>query len=52
MDPDRPPLDALASAALVARIAREIRQGSEETRDALLSKFLCAAWPTCWAQDQ
>jgi hypothetical protein len=45
------PPDATSGVALVARVKRDIEQGSDESRDVLLSDLLCAAWPTGPAQD-
>jgi len=52
MEPDRWPLDAASAAALVVRAVDDIDRRREEETDVLLSDLLCAAWPTCWAQDQ
>jgi hypothetical protein len=52
MESDSWPLDAVSAAALVARVIRDIDQSSDEHRNVLLSDLLCAAWPSCWAQDQ
>jgi hypothetical protein len=52
MDREGWPLDAASAAALVARVSRDLDCRSEEDVDILLSDLLCAAWPTCWAQDQ
>ncbi len=52
MEPDRWPLDSVSAAALVARALLDIHERSDEQRDQLLSRLLCIAWPTCWAQDQ
>lgn len=46
------PLDTRSAFALIARIRREIDGASEEDGDLLLTDLLCAAWPTCTAQDQ
>jgi hypothetical protein len=46
------PLDAASAASLVARVVRDIDRRYDEDVDVLLSDLLCAAWPTCWAQDQ
>jgi hypothetical protein len=45
------PADAASAVALVARIKRDIEEGSNESRELLLSDLLCAAWPTGPAQD-
>jgi hypothetical protein len=52
MDREGWPLDAASAAALVARVSRDLDCRSDEDVDILLSDLLCAAWPTCWAQDQ
>ena len=52
MERDRWPLDAASAAALVVRAVDDIERRREDETDALLSDLLCAAWPTCWAQDQ
>lgn len=52
MEPDRWPLDSVTAAALVARTLLDIEERGDEERDRLLSRLLCIAWPTCWAQDQ
>jgi hypothetical protein len=46
------PLDAVSSAALVARVIEDLNHRGEEETTVLLSDLLCAAWPSCWAQDQ
>ncbi|HEY4428247.1 MAG TPA: hypothetical protein VGN08_08605 [Solirubrobacteraceae bacterium] len=46
------PLDAASAAALVVRAVDDIDARRQEETDVLLSDFLCAAWPTPWAQDQ
>jgi hypothetical protein len=46
------PLDALSAAELVARVVRDLDHRSAKDSDVLLSDLLCAAWPTCWSQDQ
>jgi hypothetical protein len=51
MEPERDPIEHdLASAGLSA--LREIEECDEEKADALLSAFLCAAWPSIIAQRQ
>jgi hypothetical protein len=45
------PPDAASAVALVARTKRDIEQGSDESREVLLSDLLCAAWPSGPAQD-
>jgi hypothetical protein len=45
------PRDAASAVALVSRIKSDIEEGSEESREILLSDFLCAAWPSGPAQD-
>jgi hypothetical protein len=52
MDSDPAPLDAASAAALVARVVRDVDESSDEQRDILLADLLCAAWPSCSAQDQ
>jgi hypothetical protein len=52
MESESWPLDAVSAAALVVRAVCDIDQSSHEQRDVLLSDLLCAAWPSCWAQDQ
>ena len=52
MESERWPLDAASAAALVVRVVDDIDGRRDEETDALLSDLLCAAWPTCWAQDQ
>ena len=52
MGPEGWPLDAASAAALVVRVVEEVEHRSEEESDVLLSDLLCAAWPSCWAQDQ
>jgi hypothetical protein len=52
MDHDGTPLDSMAAAALVVRVVCEIDERSFEQRDILLTDLLCAAWPSCTAQDQ
>jgi len=52
MENDSTPLDAASAAALVARVVRDVDEGSDEQRDILLADLLCAAWPSCTAQDQ
>jgi hypothetical protein len=46
------PLDAVSAASLVARALDDLDSRSEEQSNILLSDLLCAAWPTCWSQDQ
>ncbi len=46
------PLDKSHAVALLARIAREIDDVSDERRDFLLEDLLCAAWPSSTAQNQ
>jgi hypothetical protein len=46
------PLDAVSAAALVSRVIDDLDQRSQEDTTILLSDLLCAAWPSCWAQDQ
>jgi hypothetical protein len=46
------PLDAVSAASLVARVIDDLDSRSEEKSNMLLSDLLCAAWPTCWSQDQ
>jgi hypothetical protein len=46
------PLDAASAAALVERVICDLDDRSDEDSDVLLSDLLCAAWPSCWAQDQ
>lgn len=48
-EPDPEPMQ-FASAVLIA--VREIDEDDEEQLDALVSAFLCAAWPTLLAQNQ
>ena len=45
------PTDAASAVALVARIKSDIEEGSDESREILLSDLLCAAWPSGPAQD-
>ena len=52
MGPEGWPLDAVSAAALVVRVVEDVEHRSEEQSDVLLSDLLCAAWPSCWAQDQ
>jgi hypothetical protein len=52
MESEVGPLDPASAAALVARVLDDLRRRSEQERMVLLSDLLCAAWPTCWAQDQ
>ena len=52
MGPEGWPLDAVSAAALVVRVVEDVEHRSEEESDVLLSDLLCAAWPSCWAQDQ
>ena len=52
MEPERWPLDAASAAALVVRAVDDIDRRRQEETDVLLSDLLCAAWPSCWAQDQ
>jgi hypothetical protein len=46
------PLDAASAASLVVRAVDDIDRRQEAETNVLLSDLLCAAWPTCWAQDQ
>jgi hypothetical protein len=46
------PLDAVSAGVLVALVVHDLDHRSKEDGDVLLSDLLCAAWPTCWAQDQ
>ncbi len=46
------PLDAVSAAALVVRAIEDLDHRSEQDGTILLSDLLCAAWPSCWAQDQ
>jgi hypothetical protein len=46
------PSDAASSASLVVRAVDDIDHRREEEANVLLSDLLCAAWPTCRAQDQ
>jgi hypothetical protein len=52
MEPNDWPLDAVSSAALVARTIADIDASGEEEQCALLSELLCAAWGSLWAQNQ
>jgi len=49
---ERWPLDTRDARALIARVAHDIDETSNETCDLLLADLLCAAWPTAAAQDQ
>jgi hypothetical protein len=51
-NPDRSHLDAAARVAATLVAARDIEQHDEQDIDALVSAFLCAAWPTAQAQNQ
>ena len=46
------PLDAVSAAELVVRVIDDLDHRSEEASTALLCDLLCAAWPSCWCQDQ
>jgi hypothetical protein len=46
------PLDTESAAALVTRAISDIESSDDERRFVLLDKFLCAAWPSRWAQSQ
>jgi hypothetical protein len=46
------PTDREYAAALLATVVRDIDRRDDQDREALLADFLCAAWPTSWAQDQ
>lgn len=50
--PEPWPADAASAAAQLATVIREIEQRDEEEDFDLLADFLCAAWPTNWAQRQ
>jgi hypothetical protein len=52
MDPDYRPLDLATATALVRRIKRDIDSSTLDQRDILLADLLCAAWPSCCAQEQ
>ena len=45
-------LDIESAAALVTRTIAAIDSRDDRRRFALLDDFLCAAWPTWWAQSQ
>jgi hypothetical protein len=52
MGSDGWPLDAESAVELVARVVEEVDERTEEGHTILLADFLCAAWPSRWAQDQ
>ena len=45
-------LDTDSSFALVMRAISDIDSRDDKRRFLLLDEFLCAAWPTWWAQSQ
>jgi hypothetical protein len=45
-------LDAESAVALVTRVISDIESRDDERRFVLLDHFLCAAWPSRWAQSQ
>ncbi len=49
---DRSSRDAYSTAAVVARIVRDIDRRDDEHRDVLIADLLCAAWPTQRTQDR
>lgn len=52
MDPDYKPLDTATATVLVRRLVQELDNSTLEQRDVLLADLLCAAWPSCCAQEQ
>ncbi len=52
MDPDYRPLDLATATALVRRVVRDLDKSTLDQRDILLADLLCAAWPSCCAQEQ
>ncbi len=52
MDAEDRPLDAVSAAQLVARVIEDLDRRGEQESATLLADLLCAAWPSCWAQDQ
>ena len=45
-------LDSESAAAQVTRAISDIEGRDDKRRFLLLDEFLCAAWPTWWAQSQ
>ena len=46
------PLDTESAVALVTHAISDIESSDDERRFVLLDDFLCAAWPSRWAQSQ
>jgi hypothetical protein len=46
------PTDPEYARALLAIVVGDIDRRDEQDRETLLADFLCAAWPSSWAQVQ